>query len=91
MVKMSPKLTFGTDIADWQERIDVSRMRAERAEKARQAMRKHGIAALLATQGHDFRYLTGLRGADFMPQLYYVLFFAEGDPVVYVHSTWLHQ
>jgi len=91
MIKMSSKLTFGTDIADWQERIDVSRMRAERAEKARQAMRKHGIAALLATQGHDFRYLTGLRGADFMPQLYYVLFFAEGDPVVYVHSTWLHQ
>lgn len=91
MVKMSSKLTFGTDIADWQERINVSRLRAERAEKARQAMRKHGVAAMLATQSHDFRYLTGLRGADFMPQLYYVLFFAEHDPVVFVHAGWLYQ
>jgi len=91
MVKMSSKLTFGTDATDWQERINVSRMREERAEKARRAMRKHGIAALLATQAHDFRYLTGLRGADFMPQLYYVLFFAEGDPAVFVHSGWLYQ
>jgi len=91
MPRMSSKLTFGTDIADWQERINVSRMREERAEKARKAMRKHGVAALLATQGHDFRYLTGLRGADFMPQLYYVLFFAERDPVVFVHAGWLFQ
>ncbi len=91
MIKMSSKLTFGTDVADWQERINVSRMRAERAEKARQTMRKHGVSALLATQAHDFRYLTGLRGADFMPQLYYVLFFAEHDPVVFVHAGWLYQ
>ena len=91
MVKMSSKLTFGTDATDWQERINVSRMREERAEKARQAMRKNGVAALLATQAHNVRYLTGLRGAEFMPQLYYVLFFAEGESVAFVHAGWLHQ
>ena len=91
MVRASAKLTFGTGMADWQERINVSRMRVERADKARQAMRKHGVAALLATQGHDFRYLTGLRGPEWMPQLFYVLFFAEGDPVVFAHAGWLRQ
>jgi Xaa-Pro dipeptidase len=91
MAKMSSRLTFGTGMADWQERINVSRMRFERAEKARLAMRKHGVAALLATQGHDFRYLTGLRGPEWMPQLFYVLFFAEGDPVVFAHAGWLRQ
>jgi len=30
MVKMASKLTFGTAIADWQERINVERMRRER-------------------------------------------------------------
>lgn len=91
MPKMAGKLTYGIATADWQERINVDRMRAERAEKARRAMKKHGVAVLLVTQPADFRYLTGLRGADFFPQLYYALFFAEGDPVVFVHAGWLYQ
>ena len=62
MTRISTGLTFGTSVADWQEGINVSRMREERAEKARRTMRGHGVAALLATQGHDVRYLTGLRG-----------------------------
>src|SRR3989338_7981078 len=44
---MASKLTFGTGIADWQERINVERMRRERPGKARQVMKKHGGAAIL--------------------------------------------
>ena len=44
MVKMAPKLTFGTSIADWQERINVERMNRERAEKARQALRRSSFS-----------------------------------------------
>lgn len=69
MVKMSDKLTFGTSIADWQERINVERMRKERAEKARQVLKKQGVAAILAARPENTRYLTGIRGPEFLPQL----------------------
>ncbi len=91
MVKISSKLTFGTDAVDWQEGINVVRMREERAEKARQTMRKHGIAAILVAGAENTRYLTGLRGPEWAPQLWYVLFFTEHAPVVFVHAGWLRQ
>jgi len=91
MVKMAKKLTFGTAIADWQERINVERMRGERAEKVRKVLKKHGVAAILAARPDNTRYLTGLRGAEFLPQLWYVLFFAEHDPVVFLHAGWYHN
>jgi Xaa-Pro aminopeptidase len=86
MVMMSPKLTFGTGAADWQERINIERMRRERAERARRIMKKHGIATLLVASPADIRYLTGCIGAAWEPQLYYVLFFAEHDPILYHHA-----
>ena len=91
MVRMAPKITFGTGIADWQERINVERMRRERQEKAREVMKKHGVAAILAAGAPNTRYLTGLRGEEFLPQLWYVLFFAEHDPVVFLHAGWYHN
>ena len=86
MVTMSSKLTFGTTVADWQERINVERMRHERAERAREIMRKNDVPTLLVSSPADLRYLTGCVGASWEPQLYYVLFFAEHDPVVYHHA-----
>ena len=91
MVRMASKLTFGTSIADWQERINVTRMRQERAERVRKLMRRDNIPALLAARPDNTRYLTGLRGPEFMPQLWYVLFFAEHDPVVFEHAGWHRQ
>ncbi|MFQ5850490.1 MAG: M24 family metallopeptidase, partial [Candidatus Binatia bacterium] len=91
MVKMAPKLTFGSSIADWQERINVDRMNRERAEKARQTLRRYNVPALLAARPENTRYLTGLRGPEFLPQLWYVLFFAEHDPVVFHHAGWIYM
>ena len=91
MVTMASKLTFGPATSDWQERINVARMREERPERARKFMRKYGIPAVLATRPDNTRYLTGLRGPEFMPQLWYVLFFAEHDPVVFAHAGWDKQ
>ena len=91
MVKLSSKLTFGTEFVDWQERINMSRMREERAERARQVMRKHGMAVMLVTGGPNCRYLTGVRDAQNRPQLGYVLFSVEHDPVVWAHAGWYHQ
>jgi len=92
MVTMASKLTFGNTVADWQERINVSRLREERAARARQIMRKHGIPMLLASGEPNVRYLTGLRAAvPYDTQVQYVLFFAEHDPVVFEHAGFYHQ
>lgn len=92
MVTMASKLTFSNNVADWQERINVSRLREERAARARQIMRKHGIAMLLASGEPNVRYLTGLRApASYDTQLQYVLFFAEHEPVVFEHAGFYQQ
>jgi len=92
MPQMAQKLTFGTAMQDWQERIDTGRMREERAARARKIMREQGIPALVATTGENIRYLTGLKGLKgFAPQLRYVLFFAEHEPVVFEHAGFFQQ
>ena len=47
MVQYSPKLTFGPETADWQERLNPDRMRRQRVERMQMLMRKYGIAASL--------------------------------------------
>lgn len=91
MPTMASKLTFGNTIADWQERINVARMRDERAARAQKIMRKYNIPTLLVANEEHIRYLTGMRGALFDPQLRYVLFFAEHDPVLFEHAGYFHQ
>ena len=92
MPQMAQKLTFGNAMQDWQERINVVRMREERAARARKIMHKYGIPALLAATTDNIRYLTGLKGIRaFAPQLRYVLFFAEHDPVVFEHAGYYQQ
>lgn len=87
MAKLSTGLLFGTAMADYQERINLGRMREERAARLRQTMKNHGLASCLLTRVEDQRYATGIvSGYDVQPQADYTLFFAEGDPVVYQHA-----
>jgi Xaa-Pro aminopeptidase len=90
MVKLASKLTFGPESADWQERINMERMRQQRVERARKIMRKNGIPVLLEANTQNIRYLTALRGFNY-PMCRYVLFFAEQDPVMYEHDGYYHQ
>ena len=90
MVQYSPKLTFGPETADWQERLNPDRMRRQRVERAQMLMRKYGIAAILEANHQNIRYLTALKGFAY-PMCRYVLFFAEHDPVMYEHDGYYHQ
>lgn len=91
MPKLASSLLFGTSYVDWQERIDVNRLREERAERLRQTMRKHSVAALLIAQFEDMRYATGLMGAPFIGQLNYCLFMVEHDTVNWIHAGYYAQ
>lgn len=76
-------VAFGVAGLDWQERIDFPRMRKERLSRTQAAMRKSNLAAALLTRGENIRYVTGVRGAEFIPGLRYALAFAEHDPIIY--------
>jgi Xaa-Pro aminopeptidase len=90
MVRLASKLTFGGAAADWQERINMERMRQYRMERARKIMRKNGIPVLLEASAANIRYLTALRGFNY-PMCRYVLFFVEHDPVMFEHDGYYHQ
>lgn len=90
MVRLASKLTFGPETADWQERLNMDRMRQYRVDRARKIMRKNGIPVLLEASGVNIRYLTGLRGFAY-PMCRFVLFFAEHDPVMYEHNGYYHM
>ncbi|MEK7210401.1 MAG: aminopeptidase P family N-terminal domain-containing protein, partial [Candidatus Binatota bacterium] len=89
MAKLASKLTFGPAVADWQERLNMERMRQYRVERARKIMRKNGIPVMLEASGVNIRYLTGLRGFAY-PMCRFVLFFAEHDSVMYEHNGYYH-
>jgi len=89
MLRFSPALTYGPNNVDWQERINFDRLRSQRAERMREIMRKHQIPVLLAAGDSNTRYLTGLKGPDFATGVWYVLFFAESDPIVFAHAGYI--
>ena len=86
MVRFASRLSYGTGMQDWQERIHTARMREERANKLRGVMKKNGIAACLLEREDNIRYATGLPGDAFMPGLRYCLFFAEHEPIIWEHA-----
>jgi len=90
MVRYAPEIysPYGTDI---NEGINFSRLREERAAKARQVLKQEGIPAILVTGEPNVRYLTSFSWSEFQPFLSYALFFAEGDPVVFAHAGSYHQ
>ena len=45
---------------DFEERVDVGRLRAYRLDRARQAMENAGLGALLVFDNNNIRYLTGV-------------------------------
>jgi Xaa-Pro aminopeptidase len=91
MVKLAEALTFGQGYVDWQERIDMARMRKERAARLASALKKNNIAACVLSRGDNVRYAAGYLGPGFQSQLYYCLFFAEHDAIIYDHAGHYHQ
>lgn len=52
---------YGLIGVDWEERIDFARMRGERLEKARAAMKKFDLDVLFLFRYENTRYISGLR------------------------------
>jgi Xaa-Pro aminopeptidase len=52
---------YGPAAVDYERRVDVERVRAARAERARAAMERAGLQAVLVWKDENVRYLSGLR------------------------------
>ncbi len=73
--------TRGTMAVDWEQRIDVKRMREERKDRALSRMRDAGLGSMLLIDDPNIRYVTGLAmtggsGAD-----HYSLLLEDGTVV----------
>jgi Xaa-Pro aminopeptidase len=73
--------TRGTQAVDWEERIDVTRLREERYERALAGLRDSSLGSMLLVSDPNIRYVTGLAmtggsGAD-----HYTLLTEDGDVV----------
>jgi Xaa-Pro aminopeptidase len=73
--------TRGTMAVDWEERIDMGRLRRERKERALERLRESNLGSMLLIDDPNVRYVTGLAmtggsGAD-----HYTLLTEDGDVV----------
>jgi Xaa-Pro aminopeptidase len=77
---------LGLMAVDWEERIDVKRLRSERMVKAKEAFRESGADALFLFRIENVKYLSGYRSHDWpmiMLGLASALLVGEEDPFVF--------
>ena len=78
-------MSFGTMAVDFEARVDFPRLREERLEKAREALRKSGLGALVCFDADNIRYITsatiGAWARDKMQR--YCILPKNEDPVLF--------
>lgn len=87
---------------DWQERINWSRMREQRLQRAREAMRRHELGAMLVMYDENIRYVTSTLTPGWnrlKPGLRYAILVEGREPILYeqgdigihirTHCPWL--
>ncbi|HJO81701.1 MAG: Xaa-Pro peptidase family protein [SAR202 cluster bacterium] len=78
--------SFGLIGTDWQQRINWDRLRVYRLERARAAMRKHGLGAMLCMYDENIRYTTSTITPGWCrlkPGLRYALLCEGSEPILF--------
>lgn len=96
--------TFGQVSMDWQQRIDWDAVRKWRVRRAREAMQRHGLGAIVCMYDENVRYLTSTLTPGWnrlKPGLRYALLVGDKEPILYEqgdigvhvrkHSPWIPQ
>lgn len=94
MQEVQRRLGFGPAGVDYEQRINFSRMREERASRARVELKKRDIAATLLMTPANVRYTASLRAAAHIAVSEFgVLFFTEDpDTIAYqIGPTYLQR
>lgn len=80
------KETFGVLSTDWKEGINWHNVRAWRLSRAREAMKRHGLGAILCMYDENMRYVSSTYTPGWnrlKPGLRYVLLVEGKEPIVY--------
>ena len=96
------KETFGYASLEWKEGIDWSRVREYRLARAREAMERHGLGAMLLMYDETSRYVTSTLTPGWnrlKPGLRYAMLCGDGAPILFEqgdlgfqierHSPWI--
>ncbi|MFQ5911877.1 MAG: M24 family metallopeptidase [Nitrospinota bacterium] len=75
----------GQFMVDFEERVDFGRLRRQRLEKARAALKAHGIDVLVAFDPNSIRYITGTFGnpSPTLAAARYCLLAKDHEPVLF--------
>ncbi|MBI2166141.1 MAG: aminopeptidase P family protein [Chloroflexi bacterium] len=77
---------FGLVGTDWQERINWDRLRRYRLQRAKEAMSRHGLGALLCMYDENIRYTTSTLTPNWnklKPGLRYALLCQGAEPILF--------
>lgn len=95
--------TYGTNAVDWENRLDLGRLRAQRLAKLKDGLERSDLGALLTFDFHNIRYMTATHiGTWAMDKMIrFALLPRGGDPVLWdfgsaarhhqLQSTWLDE
>ncbi|MGN6607149.1 MAG: M24 family metallopeptidase [Jatrophihabitans sp.] len=77
--------TFGTSHVDWEDRLDIDRLRRERLQKLKAELDRSELGALLTFDFHNIRYMTATHiGTWAMDKMIrFALLPRGGDPVLW--------
>ena len=77
--------TYGPNAVDWEERVDVDRLRSQRLGRLKEALDRSELGALLSFDFHNIRYMTSTHiGTWAMDKLIrFALLPRGGEPVVW--------
>jgi Xaa-Pro aminopeptidase len=71
--------------ADWEARVNFDRMRKERLEKAKQAMEKNDLGAMVLYHGANVRYITGVYQGMWKYNIFirYAVLCRDSEPILF--------
>ena len=92
--------SFGLVGTDWQQRINWDRLRKYRLDRAREAMKRNGLGALLAMYDENVRYISSTVTPGWCrlkPGLRYALLCEGSEPILFeqgdigIQIKWSHR
>lgn len=75
----------GTQIVDWERRIDMAKMRKDRLAKFIKDMKRRGVTVALLTERRNVRYTVNYNAASYEPGIGWAIVPIEGEPILWCH------
>jgi len=81
----SPRRLYSITGADWEQRVNFDRMRRERLARAKAAMERHDLGAMVLYHGANVRYVTGVYQGMWKYSIFirYAVLCRDSEPILF--------